>query len=90
MHADEAVQAARFRDLWLHGRYVYDPDEYHGPTLPYATLPAIWVASPSSFAETTEAMFRVVPVVFGRGTDLAALAIDRRAGGNLRRCAQAR
>ena len=67
MHADEAVQARRFRDLWLCNRYRYDPHEYHGPTLPYATLPFFWLAGPTRFADTTEAMFRVVPVFFGAG-----------------------
>ena len=42
MHADESVQAAIFRGLWLEGRYAYDPDEFHGPTMPYATLPSAW------------------------------------------------
>ena len=36
---DPIVQAARFRELWLSGRYVYDPHEFHGPTLSFATLP---------------------------------------------------
>lgn len=67
MHADESVHAARFRGLWQHGQYIYDPNEFHGPTLPYATLPAAWIAAPASFAETTEAMYRVVPVLFGVG-----------------------
>ena len=67
MHADEAVQAAIFRDLWQNGRYVYNPDEFHGPTLPYATLAASWFQRPKHFAETTEATFRIVPVLFGTG-----------------------
>ena len=67
MHADEAVQAARFRELWLEGRYVYDPNEYHGPTLNYATLPIIWVENPPDFAQVTAAMLRLVPALFGAG-----------------------
>ncbi|HUT09584.1 MAG TPA: flippase activity-associated protein Agl23 [Thermoguttaceae bacterium] len=67
MHADEAVQAARSRDLWLHGRYVYDPDEFHGPTLQYATLSSLWLSGPEDFADTNEATYRVVPAVFGLG-----------------------
>jgi uncharacterized protein (TIGR03663 family) len=77
MHADEAVQAARFRALWLEGRYVYDPDEYHGPTLNYATLPAVWLRAPRDFADTDEAMYRYVPVAFGVALVLAvALLAD--------------
>lgn len=68
MHADEAVQAARFRDLWQDGTYRYDPNEFHGPTLTYATLAAPWIKGPrKSFAETNEATYRIVPVVFGTG-----------------------
>ncbi|MFH1921192.1 MAG: flippase activity-associated protein Agl23 [Planctomycetota bacterium] len=67
MHADEAVQAARSRQLWEQGRYRYDPNEFHGPTLQYATLASLWTAAPGSFAETTEATYRIVPVLFGAG-----------------------
>ncbi len=72
MHADEAVQAARFRDLWQHARFVYDPNEFHGPTLIYATLPAAWLSGSDSFADTTEATYRIVPVLFG--TTMVVLA----------------
>jgi len=67
MHADEAVQAAIFRDLWQQGRYVYRPEEFHGPTLPYATLPSAWLGDAQTFAETTAATYRIVPVLFGAG-----------------------
>jgi uncharacterized protein (TIGR03663 family) len=67
MHADEAVQAARFRDLWLNGDYLYDPTEFHGPTLIYATLPSVMVGGAATFADTSEAMYRAVPVAFGVG-----------------------
>lgn len=67
MHADEAVQAARFRELWQHGRYVYNPDEYHGPTLAYVTLPIVLLSGAEDFAETTATTYRLVPVLFGIG-----------------------
>lgn len=67
MHADESVHAARFRDLWQRGHYAYDPNEFHGPTLVYATLPSAWLSRAATFAETTEAMYRLVPVLFGTG-----------------------
>jgi len=70
MHPDEAVQAARFRDLWWRGGYVYDPNEFHGPTLTYCTVPMAWAAAPEAFADTTEATYRVVPVLFGVGVIL--------------------
>ncbi len=75
MHADEAVQAARFEQLWLGSGYRYDPDEFHGPTLSYATLPAVWLSRPASFAETSESTFRVVPVFFGSALILALILL---------------
>lgn len=65
MHADESVQAARFRDLWQQGRYVYNPDEYHGPTLTYATLPVVALSGASEFEDTTAVTYRLVPALFG-------------------------
>jgi predicted membrane-bound mannosyltransferase len=41
VHTDEAVHSIKFKGLWEDGKYRYDPDEYHGPTLYYATLP-LW------------------------------------------------
>lgn len=70
MHADESVQATIFRKLWLEGNYAYDPREFHGPTLPYATLPSAWLSGAGSFAETTEATYRAVPAAFGVGAVL--------------------
>ena len=37
LHNDEAVNAIKFGELWEKGNYRYDPHEYHGPTLHYAT-----------------------------------------------------
>ena len=67
MHADEAVQAARFRELCWGRGYRYDPQEFHGPTLSYATLPSVWISRPAAFAATSECTYRIVPVVFGTG-----------------------
>ena len=80
MHADEAVQASRFRQLWWGDGYRYDPHEYHGPTLNYLTLPAVWLTRPASFADTTEETYRAVPVVFGAGLILLLCAAERWAG----------
>ncbi|MBI1368252.1 MAG: TIGR03663 family protein [Planctomycetes bacterium] len=65
MHGDEAVNAVKFAALWRDGRYVYDPHEFHGPALPYATLPFAWISPAKSFAQTDEAFFRVVSAVAG-------------------------
>ena len=75
MHADEAVQAVRSRNLWLKGEYRYDPDEFHGPTLNYATLPSLWLQRARSFSETDETTYRLVPVVFGAAMALLLLLV---------------
>jgi len=80
MHADEAVQAARFRQLWEEGRYRYNPHEFHGPTLALATLPAVWLAGTDSFADATPATFRSVPVIFGVATVLLIWALGDAVG----------
>lgn len=67
MHGDEAVHAAKFRQLWQQGTYTYDPNEFHGPTLYYAALPVVWLSGARTFAETDEATFRRVTVLFGVG-----------------------
>jgi len=87
MHADEAVQAAIFRKLWLEGRYEYDPDEFHGPTLPYATLPSAWLSGAATFAQTDAATYRVVPVVFGAGLILLLCLLDDALGKPAALCA---
>ena len=43
MHTDEAVHAVKFATLIDEGQYVYDPCDYHGPTLNYFTLVAGWI-----------------------------------------------
>ncbi len=75
MHGDEAVHAVKFDELWRTGRYVYDPHEYHGPTLYYATLPAVWLSGAADFAATEKHDYRIVPVVFGVGLILLPLLL---------------
>ncbi|MEN6424755.1 MAG: flippase activity-associated protein Agl23 [Phycisphaerales bacterium] len=68
MHTDEAVHAHKFgRCLLEQGVYVYDPQEYHGPTLNYFTLIPAWLGCERTYAEVTEVTLRIVPVVFGTG-----------------------
>ncbi len=64
-HGDEAVHAFKFRDVWEHGVYRYDPNEYHGPTLYYAALPTVALSGRHSFAETTEADYRLATALIG-------------------------
>ncbi len=62
MHGDEAVHADKFRDLLENGRYVYDPHEYHGPTLNYATLIPALLRGVGIFSDVTETTLRIVPI----------------------------
>ncbi len=65
MHVDEAVHADKFRDLQENGWYTYDPHEYHGPTLNYATLVPALLSGAGTYIQVTETTLRIVPVVFG-------------------------
>ncbi|MGC8829763.1 MAG: flippase activity-associated protein Agl23 [Verrucomicrobiia bacterium] len=64
MHNDEAVNAIKFGELWQKGSYKYDPDEYHGPTLHYFTLPLAWLSSARDFSQLSEKTLRLSPVLF--------------------------
>src|SRR5271168_3886521 len=65
MHNDEAVNAMKFGALWTDNNYKYDPNEFHGPTLPYFTLPAALLNPAGNFNDFNEATFRVVAAGFG-------------------------
>ena len=65
MHCDEAVHAEKFKELWIDGRYVYDPHEYHGPTHYYAALPIVWLSGTNDYDHLSEATLRLTPVLFG-------------------------
>jgi len=63
-HNDESVNALKFRTLWKTGEYKYDPNEYHGPILHYATLP-FQKFSGQNIDEEKEDVLRFAPVTFG-------------------------
>jgi len=65
MHHDEANQAVRTGILLETGTYRYDPEDHHGPTLYYLSLPFAWVTAGRDFSKTTEITFRLVPALFG-------------------------
>lgn len=73
LHNDEAVNAVKVTELWQHGRYVYDPDEYHGPTLHYATLPFLWLSGARNSDDLKDSTLRLAPVAFGTGLILLLL-----------------
>ncbi len=67
MHHDEAVNAILFQGLWERGDYRYNPDEYHGPALHYATLPLVRLSGAADFDRLSEGNLRLVAVLAGVG-----------------------
>lgn len=65
MHNDEAVNAVKIKELWEQGRYVYDPNEHHGPTLYYATLPFVSLTGAPEHDQIDEVALRAGCVFFG-------------------------
>ena len=65
LHGDEAVNAVKFSALWETGRYAYDPEEYHGPALHYATLPFVALSGTHTTADLSDSRLRLAPVFFG-------------------------
>src|ERR1043165_9773498 len=75
LHNDEAVNAVKVSELWQHGRYAYDPNEYHGPTLHYATLPFLWLSGARTPDQLHDATLRSAPVVSGAGLILLLMLL---------------
>lgn len=73
LHNDEAVNAIKVSELWQQGRYRYNPDEFHGPTLHYASLSFLWLNGPPDSDQLTETTLRLVPVAFGTALILLLL-----------------
>jgi uncharacterized protein (TIGR03663 family) len=67
MHNDEGVNAIKFRELWIRNAYRYDPNEHHGPTLEYLTLPAAILSGKGDYTDFSESTYRIVAVAFGVG-----------------------
>jgi len=64
MHGDEANQAHKTGVLIEDGVYKYDPHEHHGPSMYYLALVSATVRGESAFADTNDATYRIVPVLF--------------------------
>lgn len=79
-HGDEAVHAFKFRELWEHGTYHYDPNEYHGPTIYYAALPVVALSGHHRFGDTTEADYRLAVALFGAAMVPLLLLLRRTLG----------
>jgi len=67
LHNDEAVNATKAAELWKTGKYKYDPDEYHGPTLHYASVPFFWLSGAKNANDLKDGWLRAAPVAFGVG-----------------------
>jgi len=80
MHCDEANQAYKTGILLEKGVYKYDPHEHHGPLLYYATLPVFYLCKVYKFQDTTEAMYRSVPILFSLLIFLSLLPIKKYIG----------
>ena len=76
MHCDEANQAVRTGILLDTGTYQYSPEEHHGPTLYWLTLPSLWLSGACNFAQSEEFAYRIVPVVFGVGLVLLLVLVS--------------
>ncbi len=75
LHNDEAVNAVKVTELWQQGKYAYDPDEYHGPTLHYFSLPFLRLAGPENPDQLSDSTPRLVTVAFGTGLILLLLLL---------------
>jgi len=90
MHTDEAVHAVKLGILMDTGTYTYNPNEYHGPTLYYFTLPFLWLTGVHSYAEIpSEVPLRIVTVIFGVGLIMLLLLIRDGIGRPAAACAAA-
>lgn len=80
LHNDEAVNAIKIKGLWEGGRYVYDPNEHHGPTLYYATLPVLWLSGARGYDLLSEPALRATCVFWGALLVLLPLLLARGTG----------
>ena len=80
-HADEAVHAVKFRELWEKGTYRYDPNEFHGPTIYYAALPSVAASGQTTFGQLEEADFRRAIALVGAAIAPFLLFLRKRLGG---------
>jgi len=81
MHTDEAVHAWKLGDLLERNYYRYDPNEFHGPTLNYLTLPVADLRGRHTYASLDEVTLRLVPAICGIALVLAAMLLLDALGG---------
>ena len=81
MHTDEAVHAWKLGELLEKNYYRYDPNEFHGPTLNYLTLPIAYLRGQQTYAGLDEVTLRLVPAICGIALVLAAMLLLDALGG---------
>ena len=86
LHHDEGVNGNFLVRLVREGRYAYDPENYHGPTLYYFSAIIPWItkllfgsAARDNYGLTTFTI-RLVPVIFGLGTIGLVFLLRRQLG----------
>lgn len=65
LHTDEAVHAEKYSRMLERGSYVYDPNEYHGPTLNYLTFILAKVLGQDTYQDISEFTLRAGPALMG-------------------------
>lgn len=81
LHTDEAVHMVKAGILLETGRYDYNPQEYHGPTLYYFAMPFLWLTGAHSIAEVRSAVpFLLVSLLFGAGIPFLFLFLRKPLG----------
>lgn len=78
MHHDEGVNGFFLMNLLRRGVFQYNPENYHGPTLYFITLPLAYVADKLGALDSV--VLRIVTVAFGVGTVWLVLALRRYVG----------
>jgi len=81
MHTDEAVHAVTVGRMLAGEAFRYDPKDFHGPVLHYATLPVAWLRGQRTFADLDEWTLRGVPAAFGVLLVFLPFAFRRELGG---------
>lgn len=86
LHHDEGVNGNFLVTLVREGKYFYDPQNYHGPTLYYFSAIIPWIVrffggkpAGDAYGLTTFSI-RLVPVIFGVATIWLALTLRKRIG----------
>jgi uncharacterized protein (TIGR03663 family) len=86
LHHDEGVNGNFLVTLVREGKYAYNPENYHGPTLYFFSAVIPWIArffGGKAFGDNyglTTFNIRLVPAAFGIGTIWLALLLRKRIG----------